>query len=194
MTRVGSVQWAAPEVLLGQSYSHKCDLWSFGVVCWELFTAKVPFDGMQRNELARKVAVEGLRLPPPPALPRRLLRLMATCFGKPSKRPEFAHVLAELHAAASAIESASASPSPSPVPPFVFQGPAQSLSPVPQSPTASPTPGCSSPRASPAPIGPSPLGSPGASPFLGHQDPTAFRLSPVQSLPVQCQVPLDENS
>lgn len=30
MTRVGSVQWAAPEVLLGQGYSHKCDLWSFG--------------------------------------------------------------------------------------------------------------------------------------------------------------------
>ena len=42
MTRVGSVQWAAPEVLLGQSYSHKCDLWSFGVVCWELLTAQAP--------------------------------------------------------------------------------------------------------------------------------------------------------
>ena len=43
MTRVGSVQWAAPEVLLGQSYSHKCDLWSFGVVCWELLTAQAPW-------------------------------------------------------------------------------------------------------------------------------------------------------
>lgn len=27
MSRVGSVQWAAPEVLLGGDYSHKCDLW-----------------------------------------------------------------------------------------------------------------------------------------------------------------------
>jgi serine/threonine protein kinase len=27
MSRVGSVQWAAPEVLLGGEYSHKCDLW-----------------------------------------------------------------------------------------------------------------------------------------------------------------------
>ena len=34
------VQWAAPEVLLGQSYSHTCDVWSFGVVCWELSTAR----------------------------------------------------------------------------------------------------------------------------------------------------------
>mmetsp|Transcript_26098 Transcript_26098/g.71912 ORF Transcript_26098/g.71912 Transcript_26098/m.71912 type:complete len:103 (-) Transcript_26098:950-1258(-) len=27
MSRVGSVQWAAPEVLLGGDYSHKCDIW-----------------------------------------------------------------------------------------------------------------------------------------------------------------------
>ena len=48
MTRVGSVQWAAPEVLLGHGYSEKCDVWSFGVVCWELMTARIPFDGMSQ--------------------------------------------------------------------------------------------------------------------------------------------------
>ena len=49
------VQWAAPEVLLGQGYSHTCDVWSFGVVCWELSTARIPFDGMSLVLVARKV-------------------------------------------------------------------------------------------------------------------------------------------
>jgi serine/threonine protein kinase len=43
MSRLGTVQYAAPEVLLGKPYSHKCDVWSYGVVCWELLTALVPF-------------------------------------------------------------------------------------------------------------------------------------------------------
>ena len=52
MTRVGSVQWAAPEVLLGKKYSHKCDLWALGVVCWEILTARVPFEGMGPGAIA----------------------------------------------------------------------------------------------------------------------------------------------
>ena len=89
MSRVGTVQYIAPEVLLGQPYSHKCDVWSFGVVCWELLTARVPFDGMSASELARKVAVEGLRLPPPRSTPLPVLQLMARCWqGKPRQRPE----------------------------------------------------------------------------------------------------------
>lgn len=93
MTRVGSVQWAAPEVLLGKEYSHLCDLWSFGVVCWEVLTARVPFDGMAQTLVATKVAVEGLRLPVPPRTPLRLLRLMARCWSEnPSLRPSFDEV------------------------------------------------------------------------------------------------------
>ena len=42
-------------MLLGQGYSHTCDVWSFGVVCWELSTARIPFDGMSLVLVARKV-------------------------------------------------------------------------------------------------------------------------------------------
>ena len=98
MTRVGSVQWAAPEVLLGQSYSHKCDLWSFGVVCWEVLTACVPFEGMAQTAVATKVAMEGLRLPVPPHTPRRLLRLIARCWLEDAgQRPDFESVVGELN-------------------------------------------------------------------------------------------------
>ena len=93
MTRVGSVQWAAPEVLLGVAYGLRADVWSFGVVLWELCTGKVPFDGIPRPELARAVALEGLRLAPPKLDARRcpiqLLRLMAACFSSEHDRPQF---------------------------------------------------------------------------------------------------------
>ena len=97
MTRVGSVQWAAPEVLLGQAYSHKCDLWSFGVVCWEVLTARIPFDGMSQPAVATQVAMEGMRLPVPPHVPLRLLRLIARCWSDVAdQRPEFGTVEVEL--------------------------------------------------------------------------------------------------
>ena len=99
MTRVGSVQWAAPEVLLGKSYSHMCDLWSFGVVCWEVLTARVPFEGMAQTAVATKVALEGMRLPVPPHTPIRLLRLIARCWSEvPEDRPTFDAVVLEVQA------------------------------------------------------------------------------------------------
>jgi len=97
MTRVGSVQWAAPEVLLGKPYSHKCDLWSFGVVCWEVLTGRVPFAGMSQTTVATKVALEGMRLPVPPKTPIRLLRLIARCWSEAVElRPSFDELVIEL--------------------------------------------------------------------------------------------------
>ena len=105
MTRVGSVQWAAPEVLLGQRYSHKCDQWSFGVVCWEVLTARVPFDGLAQPEVATKVALEKMRLPVPPKTPMRLLRLIARCWCEsPEARPCFDELLVELQGIEHTIE------------------------------------------------------------------------------------------
>lgn len=96
-SRIGSVQWAAPEILLGKTYSHKCDAWSFGVVCWEMVTAQVPFEGISAQQVAAQVAMDGMRLPVPHGAPNRLLRLIARCWSEsPELRPEFDHVLVEL--------------------------------------------------------------------------------------------------
>ena len=51
---------------------------------------------MNRAELARKVAIEGMRLPPPPGAPLPLLRLLANLWSKPAKRPGFGKVLEAL--------------------------------------------------------------------------------------------------
>lgn len=42
---VGTCQWAAPELLRGEALAAACDVWSFGVVVWELLTGAHPFAG-----------------------------------------------------------------------------------------------------------------------------------------------------
>jgi serine/threonine protein kinase len=41
----------APEVLNGHSYNHKADVWSLGIVFFELLTGFFPFNGRNRQEL-----------------------------------------------------------------------------------------------------------------------------------------------
>ena len=84
--RVGTIQWAAPEVLRGERQGPKADVYSFGVILWELCTLRLPFDretrvaaggapggggggggggGVRRISpilLAHRIAFEGLRL------------------------------------------------------------------------------------------------------------------------------------
>lgn len=39
----GTAEWTAPEVLRGQPYRESCDVWSFGVILYELMTQQVPW-------------------------------------------------------------------------------------------------------------------------------------------------------
>ncbi|KAM8717668.1 hypothetical protein ACLKA7_004375 [Drosophila subpalustris] len=51
--QVGTAGYMAPEVCRGESYTEKCDVYSFGIVCWEIMSQKKPFYHVQnRNFLA----------------------------------------------------------------------------------------------------------------------------------------------
>ena len=51
---IGSAHFIAPEVLLG-NYTHKCDLWSCGIVLYYLLTTKYPFDAKNKNDIYTKI-------------------------------------------------------------------------------------------------------------------------------------------
>ena len=52
-TICGTPLYSAPEVLSGEEYNHKADLWSFGAILYELIVGFPPFSAMNVPELRR---------------------------------------------------------------------------------------------------------------------------------------------
>ena len=59
---VGTPGWMSPEVLRGDDVSAKSDVFSFGVVLWEILTGQVPWEGRKFVDIVRLVGIEGGRL------------------------------------------------------------------------------------------------------------------------------------
>ncbi|XP_007952890.1 tyrosine-protein kinase Srms [Orycteropus afer afer] len=84
------VKWTAPEAASYRIYSLKSDVWSFGVLLFEVFTyGQCPYEGMTNHETLRQVS-RGYRLPRPAACPAEVYELMLDCWkGSPEERPPF---------------------------------------------------------------------------------------------------------
>jgi len=86
-------QWFAPEALLKAAAAintRAADMWSFGVVLWEMCTREVPFAGLSPMEAGIKIATEGLRPPLPPGISPHISKLIAIAMNEaPGKRPAF---------------------------------------------------------------------------------------------------------
>jgi len=91
---IGTVGWIAPEIFSDKKYySEKADIYSFGMVCWELLTRKVPFDHIESFSVPVLV-LKGKR----PFLPKdgnkSFRKLIKSCWSqKPENRPNIAKVL-----------------------------------------------------------------------------------------------------
>ena len=86
------IKWTAPEAFSQQKFDSKSDVWSFGVVIYEIFTyGKEPYEGMKGQDIFTEVFQAGARLPVPPDTPNPWNDLMPRCFHlDPDKRPAFA--------------------------------------------------------------------------------------------------------
>ncbi|XP_044582296.1 tyrosine kinase receptor Cad96Ca [Cotesia glomerata] len=89
------IRWMAPESLYDNMYSVKSDIWSFGVLTWEIVTlGSTPYPGMGAAEVMRKIK-EGYRLERPEHCKRELYNIMYYCWDKdPSCRPSFGELVA----------------------------------------------------------------------------------------------------
>ena len=54
-SKIGTYQWMAPEVIAGFKYTEKADVFSFGVILWELATRKPPYYGIDGTEVSKSV-------------------------------------------------------------------------------------------------------------------------------------------
>ncbi|KAK1883902.1 Fibroblast growth factor receptor 1-A [Dissostichus eleginoides] len=91
------VKWMAPEALFDRIYTHQSDVWSFGVLLWEIFTlGGSPYPGVPVEELF-KLLKEGHRMEKPSACPHELYRMMRDCWhAVPARRPTFSQLVDDL--------------------------------------------------------------------------------------------------
>lgn len=59
--KIGTYQWMAPEVIAGFKYTEKADVFSYGIILWELATRLPPYYGIDGTEVSIKVVKEDLR-------------------------------------------------------------------------------------------------------------------------------------
>ncbi|CAN0491285.1 unnamed protein product, partial [Discosporangium mesarthrocarpum] len=91
-------QWSAPEVLQGEGTYLESDVYSYGVLLWEIATRQLPWGDLQdATELITDKVCRGDRPPVPQTASQVLVKTMVRCWqGNPLGRPSFRDVVASL--------------------------------------------------------------------------------------------------
>jgi serine/threonine protein kinase len=93
----GSYRYMAPEVALKQPYTEKVDVYSYGIMLWQIITRETPFKKFSRSKIMEKVVLKGERPYLPPQWPPKLIQLLSHCWDdNPLNRPSFETVIYEL--------------------------------------------------------------------------------------------------
>lgn len=88
------VRWMAPESLKDGIFTSHSDVWSYGVVLWEMATlASQPYQGLS-NEQVLKYVISGGIMEKPENCPEKLYQIMKLCWERiPRSRPNFLQVI-----------------------------------------------------------------------------------------------------
>uniref|UniRef100_A0A0L8HTH4 receptor protein-tyrosine kinase n=2 Tax=Octopus bimaculoides TaxID=37653 RepID=A0A0L8HTH4_OCTBM len=91
------VKWMAPEALFDKKYTTKSDVWSYGILQWEIFTlGGNPYPSIPVEELF-KLLRDGYRMEQPPYSSDEMYSIMQKCWTqKPEDRPTFSTLVQEI--------------------------------------------------------------------------------------------------
>lgn len=108
----GTLPWMAPELLNGSSnkVSEKVDVFSFGIVMWEILTGEEPYANMHYGAIIGGIVNNTLRPPVPASCDPEWRRLMEQCWAPdPAQRPAFTEIAGRLRSMSVAANQAKAS-------------------------------------------------------------------------------------
>uniref|UniRef100_A0A8D3E887 receptor protein-tyrosine kinase n=1 Tax=Scophthalmus maximus TaxID=52904 RepID=A0A8D3E887_SCOMX len=91
------IRWTAPEAIAYRKFSSSSDVWSYGVVMWEVMSyGERPYWNLTNRDVIKSVE-EGYRLPAPMGCPAALHTLMLDCWQKDrNERPRFCQIVTVL--------------------------------------------------------------------------------------------------
>ncbi|XP_051769121.1 ephrin type-A receptor 8 isoform X4 [Ctenopharyngodon idella] len=91
------IRWTAPEAIAYRKFSSSSDVWSYGVVMWEVMSyGERPYWNLTNRDVIKSVE-EGYRLPAPMGCPGALHTLMLDCWQKDrNERPRFCQIVTVL--------------------------------------------------------------------------------------------------
>ncbi|CAL0323935.1 unnamed protein product [Lupinus luteus] len=93
----GTAEWMAPEVLRNEPSNEKCDVYSFGIILWELSTLQQPWGGMNPMQVVGAVGFQHRRLDIPDDMDPAIADIIRKCWQTdPKLRPTFAEIMAAL--------------------------------------------------------------------------------------------------
>jgi serine/threonine protein kinase len=87
----------APEVAMEERYTEKADVYSFGILLWQVVALKEPYGRLHGGKIEYSVCQLGLRPEIDPGWPLAIIKLLENCFARqPAKRPSMDVVCAVL--------------------------------------------------------------------------------------------------
>ena len=93
---VGTPHWMAPELIETRTYSTKVDVYSFGMLMWEMLTESAPFKGMTTVQILYAVLKKKERPPFPSITPKPMKNFINKCWDQdPEKRPTMEEIYRE---------------------------------------------------------------------------------------------------
>lgn len=97
---VGTHHWIAPEVLRGEEYSQAADVYSFGIILWEMIHRRIPFQDLAAAQVIGIVGYGGKRLEISPFCPNQIRRILVRCMVRDrlELRPGFPQLAKDVNA------------------------------------------------------------------------------------------------
>ena len=93
--KIGTPHWMAPEILRAEKYEEAADVYSFGVILWEMLTGDIPYMGRSIAQITGAVGYYQDKLSLSNRHNKHLRKIVNNCLiFQPHRRPSFQHIVA----------------------------------------------------------------------------------------------------